>query len=89
MGKKAKKKWIQRAIEEEGSLTDYVKRRWGKEGFTKKGTIKVKILNQIIRDYKQGKVSLLTYRRAILAKNLKKIAKKKKKKRKKKKGKKK
>lgn len=88
MGKKAKKKWIQKAIEEEGSLTDYVKRRWGKQAFTKKGNIKVKILNQIIKDYKKGKVSLKTYRRAVLAKTLRKIAKKKKK-RKKKKGKKK
>ena len=83
MGKKAKKKWIQKAISEEGSLTDYVKRRWGNKALTKKGTIKIKYLNQIIKDYKQGKVSLKTYRRAVLAKTLRRIAKKKKKRKKK------
>ncbi len=77
MGRKAKEKWIQKAIQEEGSLTDYVKRRWGKKALTKKGNIKTKYLNQIIRDYKKGKVSLKTYRRAVLAKTLRKIAKKK------------
>jgi len=77
MGKK--KKWIQEAIEDEGSLTDYVKRRWGSKAFTKKGTIKVAYLNKIIKDYKKGKVSLKTFRRAVLAKTLSKLSRKKKK----------
>jgi hypothetical protein len=76
---KRKKKWIQRAIKEEGALRDYVKQRWGQKAFTEKGTIKLRYLNRIIEDYKRGKVSETTYRRAHLAKTLRKLARKKKK----------
>jgi len=83
MAQKKAKKWIQRAIKEEGALRDYVKDRWGKKAFTEKGTIKLKYINRIIEDYKRGKVSETTYRRALLAKTLRKLARKRKKKKKK------
>jgi len=65
------KRWIQKAIEHPGALTEYVKRRFGRRGFTRKGTIKVSILRKLARD---KKVSPTTRRRARLALTLRKLA---------------
>ncbi|MHA1829057.1 MAG: hypothetical protein ACTSX6_10480 [Candidatus Heimdallarchaeaceae archaeon] len=67
MGKN--ERWIQEAIEKPGSLRNYVKRKYGKRGFTRRGTIKVKILRKLAK--KKGKVG----RRARLALTLRKLRK--------------
>jgi len=38
-----RKRWIQKAIKKKGTLKNYVKRKYGKRGFTERGTIKVKV----------------------------------------------
>ena len=49
MGKMVKL-WIQEAIKKPGALRETVKRRFGKEGFTSRGTIKVKILRVLAQE---------------------------------------
>ena len=44
-----KKKWIQKAIKKPGALRAYVKRRFGEEGFTKSGTIKMSVLRELAK----------------------------------------
>jgi len=39
--------WIQEAIEKPGALRATVKRKYGRKGFTKRGTIKVKVLQKL------------------------------------------
>lgn len=61
--------WIQKAITKPGSLRAYVKRRYGRKGFTKKGTIKVSVLKDLANE--PGKVG----KRARLALTLRKLRK--------------
>ena len=52
MAKRRKDKsgdWIQRAIKRPGALRAYVKKYYGKRGFTKKGTIKVEVLMELAK----------------------------------------
>ncbi len=42
-----KRRWIQEAIKRPGRLRAYVRRRYGKEGFTQRGTIRVEVLREI------------------------------------------
>lgn len=65
-GKKPKK-WIAKAIKKPSALRTTVKRRYGKKGFTQKGTIKVSVLN------KMAKEKGVTGKRAKLAKTLRKL----------------
>ncbi len=59
--------WISEAIEKPGSYRASVKRRYGKRGFTERGTIKREI---IVRDSKKkGRLG----KQARLAKTLKKL----------------
>ncbi|MEM3896167.1 MAG: capsid protein VP2 [Archaeoglobaceae archaeon] len=67
-----KEKWIQKAIKDPGSLREYVMRKYGSEGFTEKGTIKVEILRKLA---KSPHVSEKTKRRARLALTLRKLRK--------------
>ncbi len=73
MAKKVKN-WIQRAIKHPGALRRYVKRVYGEEGFTKKGTIKVSILRELAKNAKNPTIR----RRALLALTLRKLSKRKK-----------
>lgn len=41
--------WIQRAIEHPGALRAYVKKYYGKRGFTRRGTIKVEVLMELAK----------------------------------------
>jgi len=66
--------WIQNAIKRKGALTQYVYRKYGKQGFTvsrKTGRLKIKqeVLNKLAK--KKGK----TGQRARLAKTLRKFRK--------------
>jgi len=66
--------WIQEAIEHKGSLRDYVKRKYGKRGFTKskktgRTVIKRKILLRLSK--KKGSIG----RKARLALTLRKLRK--------------
>lgn len=65
-------RWIQKAIKNPGALREYVKRNYGKEGFTKDGDIKVSVLRQLARGIGPSgrSVSETTRRRAQLALNL-------------------
>lgn len=65
-----KKRWIQKAIRKPGALRKYVHRRFGKRGFTKKGTIRVSILRRLSEDKSVGKT---TRARARLALTLRKL----------------
>lgn len=60
-------KWIAGAIEKPGTLRATVQRRFGKKGFTQRGTIKVSILNKLSKE--KG----VTGKRARLAKTLRKL----------------
>lgn len=62
--KKTKEKWIQKAKLKKGALRNYVKSRYGKKGFTEKGTIKVSVLRELASD---PDVQEKTRRRARLA----------------------
>jgi len=66
MGRRTKR-WIQKAIKRKGALRSYVKRKYGKRGFTSKGTIKTKILRALSK--KKGKIG----KRARLALTLRKL----------------
>jgi len=43
-------RWIQEAIKRPGALRQYVKRKYGKKGFTERGTIKVSILRDLANE---------------------------------------
>lgn len=62
--------WIQEAIKRPGALRAYVKRRYGKKGFTERGTIKVSVLRDLANE--PGTIG----RRARLALTLRKLRKK-------------
>ncbi len=64
---KRKEKWIQRAIKNPGALTRTVKRRFGKKGFTKSGTIKTEVLRKLAKE--KG----ITGKRARLALTLRRL----------------
>jgi hypothetical protein len=49
MPRRKDKKWIQKAIKKPGALRAYVKRRFGEEGFTKGGTIKMSVLRELAK----------------------------------------
>jgi len=68
--RRRRKFWIQRAIEKPGALTRTVKRKYGKKGFTRRGTIKVEVLRKLAK--RKG----VTGRRARLALTLRKLRKK-------------
>jgi len=63
------RRWIQEAIKKPGALRAYIKRRYGKRGFTERGTIKTKILRRLAK--KKGRIG----KRARLALTLKKLRK--------------
>lgn len=44
------KKWIKEAIKKPGALRATVQRRYGKRGFTKKGTIKPEIKRKLAKE---------------------------------------
>jgi len=64
-----KKKWIQKAIKKEGALRRTVRRRYGSEGFTSRGTIKVSVLRELAEE--KG----VTGKRARLALTLRRLRK--------------
>ena len=50
MGRRRRRRsrnWIQKAIKHPGALRKYVKRYYGSEGFTRRGTIKVSVLREL------------------------------------------
>ncbi len=63
-----KQYWIQEATEGHGNYRASVKRRYGKKGFSKQGTIKTEIINKDVK--KAGKLG----KQARLAKTLKGLA---------------
>jgi hypothetical protein len=63
----AKAYWIQEAIESPGSYRASVYRRYGKAGFTRRGTIKPEIIERDAK--KSGRIG----RQARLAKTLRKL----------------
>ena len=67
MGRRKKRRWIQKAVKKKGALRRTVKRRFGKRGFTKKGTIKVSVLRDLANE--KG----VTGKRARLALTLRKL----------------
>lgn len=67
---KQRKAWIQQAIKNPGSLRQYVSRKYGRRGFTKKGAIKVSILRRIAKD---TRVSNKVRSRARLALTLRRL----------------
>lgn len=75
-----KELWIQDAVKpkREGKYRESVRRRYGKKGFTQRGTIKQEVIAKDVK--KKGKVG----KQARLAKTLKGLGKKKKRKRKRK-----
>ena len=70
MRRRRKRNWIQKAIKKPGSLRAYVKRKYGKRGFTEKGTIRVEVLRRL-KKHKNPTIR----RRAVLALTLRKLAK--------------
>lgn len=82
MGRRRKKYWIQDAIKHPGALTAWFKRnrkrlmkKLGYDPITKKGDIRDKAINDVLRLYKKGKIRLsdTTVKRLNLAKTLKKL----------------
>ena len=78
------KKWIQKAIKNPGSLTQWfkrnrkkLKRKLGYDPITRHGDIRDKAINDTIRLVKKGKIRVTTKtkRRLYLAKTLKKLRK--------------
>lgn len=67
--------WIQEAVGKEGAYRASVRRRYGKKGFTSRGTIKASVVEKDAK--KGGKVG----KQARLAKTLRKLGKKKRRKR--------
>ena len=62
--------WIQEAIKNPGALRRYVKRVYGEEGFTKRGTIKTEVLRELLNHPNET-----IRRRAQLALTLRKLRK--------------
>jgi len=62
------RRWIQKAIKHPGALRAYVRRRFGRRGFTKRGTIKVSILRKLAK--RKGRIG----RRARLALTLRRLS---------------
>ena len=73
--KKSGGRWIQQAIKKPGSLTDYVRDKYGDEGFDHKGRIKMSILRDLARP--QNNVRKKTRSRARLALSLREMSEKK------------
>jgi len=65
-----KEKWIQKTNMKKDALRNYVKRTYGKEGFTNRGTIKVSVLRELSS---RKNVHEKTRKRAQLALNLRKV----------------
>jgi hypothetical protein len=63
----AKELWIQEAIKRKGALRSYIKRKYGKHGFTRKGTIRREILEKEAK--RKGKIG----KRARLALTLRRL----------------
>ena len=63
------KKWIQHAVKKRDALREYVRRHYGKAGFTERGTIKVEVLRELAE--RKGKIG----QRARLALTLRKLRK--------------
>lgn len=61
------KRWIQKAIKRPGALRRTVLRRYGRKGFTSRGTIKVSVLRELAKE--PG----VTGRRARLALTLRRL----------------
>lgn len=70
--KKRTTKWIQQAIKRPGSLTDYVRDKYGDEGFDHKDRIKLSILRDLARP--QNNVRKKTRNRARLALTLREMS---------------
>jgi ABC-type Zn uptake system ZnuABC Zn-binding protein ZnuA len=47
---KKNKKWLQGIDLNKGALRDYMMQHYGPEAFTKRGTIKVKYINDVIKN---------------------------------------
>jgi len=62
--------WIQSAVKKPGSLRKYMRRRFGSQAFTERGTIKVSYLHKAIND---PRTTMTTKRRARLALTLRKM----------------
>jgi hypothetical protein len=82
--KMTEEKWIQSAVKKKGALRSDVRDRYGKKGFTQRGTIKQDKLKQMSREKTKHGHPTKASRRARLALTLGKLRKKKGKKRKKK-----
>jgi len=67
--------WIQEAIKKPGRVREYVKRKYGKEAFTKDGKIKVEYLRKALKEAKDESLKAALR----LALRLRELAKKKKK----------
>jgi len=67
-----KEQWIQKTNMKKDALRNYVKNRYGKEGFTNRGTIKVSLLRELASSKNVRKT---TKKRAQLALNLRKTKK--------------
>jgi len=52
MGRRKNKKdrWLQEAIRRPGRVRRYLKRKYGDEAFTKRGTIKIKYLREALKE---------------------------------------
>jgi len=70
--KKSERRWIQQAVEKPGTLTAYVRDRYGDEGFDRKGRIKMSILRELARP--QTNVRKKTRKRARLALTLREMS---------------
>ena len=65
-------RWIQKAIKRKGRVRSFLKRKYGRKAFTKKGTIKAEYLKKAERHAERtGNLSL--ERAVILAKRLKRM----------------
>lgn len=69
--------WIQKAIKRPKALTKWLKRRFGKKAFTKRGKISIRFLRSLLKKHKKGKIKLAkkTLARIRLAITLKKLRK--------------
>lgn len=70
--KKSGQRWIQQAITKPGSLTEYVRDRYGDEGLDSKGRIKMSILRELAQP--QNNVRKKTRNRARLALTLREMS---------------
>ena len=61
------RRWIQHAVKKKDALREYVRKHYGKAGFTERGTIKVEVLRELAE--RKGKVG----QRARLALTLRKL----------------